>query len=107
MGLYLGHQNHKDFCLCGAPRCAQVQKFRVYPTDKDYPSVLHMVSKRTLAYKFLYSSFCMNEIENVKHVVVSSHFFPQNQNNEKYVTDYMPAQGQDIGSFHKAFIKKK
>ena len=57
------------------PRC---RNFVVYPTDKDQPSVLHKVSRRTLAYNFLCISFCMNEIENVKQFVVSSHFSLQN-----------------------------
>ena len=64
----------------GVPRC---RNFVVYPTNKDHPSVLHMVSRRTPAYNFLYISFYMNEIDNVKHIVVSSHFCPQNQNNGK------------------------
>ena len=64
----------------GVPGC---RSFVVYPTDKDHPNALHMVSRRALAYNFLYISFCMDEIENVKHIVVSSHFFPQNQNNAK------------------------
>ena len=49
----------------------------------------------------------MNEIENVEHVVVSSHFCPQIQNNPKYVPNYTSGQGQNIGSFHKTSIKKR
>ena len=55
----------------GVPRC---RNFVVYPTDKYHPSVLHMVSKRTLAYNFLYIFFCMNEIENMKHIVGRHNF---------------------------------
>ena len=82
MGLRPGYQNHKDFCLCGAPRGVPgCRNFVVYPTDNDHPSVLHQVSRRTLAYNFLYISFYMNELENVKHIVMSPHFSLQNQKN--------------------------
>ena len=64
----------------GVPRC---RNFVVYPKDKAHPSVLHVASRHALACNFLYISFCMNEIENMKHIVVSSHFYPENQNNAK------------------------
>ena len=63
----------------GVPRR---RNFVVHPAAKDHPSVLHMVSRRSLTCNFLWM-FCIYELENCDPFEVSSHFCPQNQNNTK------------------------
>ena len=57
-----------------------------------------MVSRRTLACNFLWTFFCMNDIENVEPIMVSSYFCPQNQNNAKNMSQIIcQREGMTMG----------